>query len=62
MKIHPKQNWISTNVKERINTPLIPLIKAETEEEKSSNIIKVNTRRDLASSASEMYKLHYDQC
>ena len=58
MKIGSNPKWLSSDVQARIETPLIPLIKAELEEEKSSNITKVNMRRNPVSAASETYDLN----
>ena len=57
MKIHPNPNWLSADVQARIEPPSFPLIKAELEEEKLSDIIKIKIHREPASSTSETYKL-----
>ena len=38
--------WLSTDVQSQIEPPPIPLIKAELEEQKATNIIKVNIWRN----------------
>ena len=44
--ITQKENWISADVQARIEPPPITLIKAELEEERVSNIIKVKMQRN----------------
>ena len=57
MKLVSNSNCLSANVQEFIDTSPIPMIKAEDEEEKSSNIIKIKMRRNPASDVSETYEL-----
>ena len=44
IKIHSKPNWLSSDIQAHIETLPIPLIRLDTEEEKSSNIIEVKMR------------------
>ena len=53
MKIVQHTNWISADVQARIDTPPIPLINVELEEERASNIIKAKLRKPLALATSE---------
>ena len=53
MKIVQHTNWISADVQARIDTPPIPLINMELEEERASNIIKAKLRKPLALATSE---------
>ena len=57
MSIHINTNCISADVQADIEPPPIPLIKVELEEEKASDIIRINMRWNPKLSASEMYKL-----
>ena len=57
MKNISNPNWISADVQARGEPPTIPLIKAETEEEKASKTIKVKMRQNPDSAASETYNM-----
>ena len=57
MKVHTNPNCLSADAQECIYTPLIPLIKANTEDEKGFDIINIKIFWNPESSASETYKL-----
>ena len=57
MKISQLHNWLGADVKSRIKTPPIPLIKVERDEELEFNIIKVNMQIIPALAASDTYKI-----
>ena len=58
MKIHTNPKLISSDVQSCIDTPTIPLIRTEVEEEKSGNIMNIKTHQNTASAASETYNLN----
>ena len=57
MKINQISNCLSTDLKSHIEPPMITIIKVGLEEERVSNIIKVNNRRNLDSDTYDTYKL-----
>ena len=50
--------WLSADVQARIETPLITLIEADLEEQKATNIIKVEIWRNLSQATLETYKFN----
>ena len=50
--------WLSADIQAQIEPPLIPLIKAELEEHKSSNTTKVDIRIKFSQIVSETYKVN----
>ena len=57
MNISSNPNWLSAGVQSHIDPHSIPIIKAEMEEEKSINIIKVKMLLNPASYTSKIYDL-----
>ena len=57
MNITKIANCLSADSQSHIEPPMIPIIKVELEEERVSNIIKVNKRRKLDSATYDTYKL-----
>ena len=50
--------WLNADIQARIEPPLVPLTKAELEEKKSKNIIKVKIWRNPSQATSETYKFN----
>ena len=50
--------WLSADIQVQIEPTPIPLIKVELEEQRESNIIKVEIRRNPSQAASETYKVN----
>ena len=50
--------WISADTQARIETPPIPLIKLEVDDESTNQIIKVNMRRQQSSVACKTYNIN----
>ena len=50
--------WLSADVKARIETPLTTLVEADLEEQKATNIIKVDIWRNPSQATLETYKVN----
>ena len=50
--------WLSADIQAQIDPPPTPLIKAELEEQKATNIIKVEIQRNPSQAAPENYKVN----